>query len=426
MKQNGHKFLNYRKYDNFVRDLRDGKVSNDNIAFIQDKRCIWARGNEYLCDGSGKTSIVSNGLSFYNSGDEELFNISIHDGQITLRDSSGAVYTANVSQGVDTTELADVATSGNYEDLKNKPEIPVIPTKVSSFINDAGYLTQHQNISDKANIADVYTKREVETMIQSCNQASQELPISTFRNDKGYLTSSDVSTVAMSGYYADLKGKPEIPVVPTKVSAFENDKGYLTEHQDISDKANRNELFSKDYNDLINTPEPFDKSQYYTKSEINLKFEQSGTFDSSQYYTKGDIDGFLEALPTIPTKVSAFENDSNYATKSELFSRSYNDLTDKPQIPTKLSDLEDDIQVIQPIQDVPTKVSELENDLNFLIPQDIVDKADRDELFSGSYNDLTDKPEIPSIEIVSQDQYDQLSNNNELVVDKYYFIYEEE
>jgi hypothetical protein len=31
--------------------------------------------------------------------------------------------------------------SGNYNDLTNKPTIPTVPTKVSAFTNDAGYLT---------------------------------------------------------------------------------------------------------------------------------------------------------------------------------------------------------------------------------------------------------------------------------------------
>lgn len=40
--------------------------------------------------------------------------------------------------------------SGSYNDLSNKPTIPTVPTEVSAFINDAGYLTEHQDISGKA------------------------------------------------------------------------------------------------------------------------------------------------------------------------------------------------------------------------------------------------------------------------------------
>ena len=81
--------------------------------------------------------------------------------------------------------LAQVATSGDYDDLINKPTIPEVPTNVSAFTNDVGYLTEHQDISGKAN-------------------------------------SADLAAVATSGSYNDLSNKP------TNVSAFTNDAGYLT------------------------------------------------------------------------------------------------------------------------------------------------------------------------------------------------------
>ena len=38
-------------------------------------------------------------------------------------------------------QLTSQAFSGNYNDLTNKPSIPSVPTVVSSFQNDAGYLS---------------------------------------------------------------------------------------------------------------------------------------------------------------------------------------------------------------------------------------------------------------------------------------------
>jgi hypothetical protein len=37
--------------------------------------------------------------------------------------------------------LATVATSGDYDDLTNKPTIPTVPTNISAFTNDSGYIT---------------------------------------------------------------------------------------------------------------------------------------------------------------------------------------------------------------------------------------------------------------------------------------------
>ena len=42
---------------------------------------------------------------------------------------------------IQSADLATVATTGNYSDLSGTPTIPTVPTTVSSFTNDAGYLT---------------------------------------------------------------------------------------------------------------------------------------------------------------------------------------------------------------------------------------------------------------------------------------------
>lgn len=52
-----------------------------------------------------------------------------------------------LNKKVDASSLKTVATTGSYNDLTNKPTIPTVPTKVSAFTNDAGYLTAHQDLS---------------------------------------------------------------------------------------------------------------------------------------------------------------------------------------------------------------------------------------------------------------------------------------
>lgn len=46
-----------------------------------------------------------------------------------------------------------------------------IPTNVSALNNDAGYLTEHQDISGKADKADTYTKNEVDTAIDNAKKS---------------------------------------------------------------------------------------------------------------------------------------------------------------------------------------------------------------------------------------------------------------
>ena len=75
-------------------------------------------------------------------------------GDVTLDADDLDAYTKSETNSLlatkaNTSDLSAVATSGSYDDLDNKPTIPTIPTDVSAFTNDAGYLTQHQDISGK-------------------------------------------------------------------------------------------------------------------------------------------------------------------------------------------------------------------------------------------------------------------------------------
>lgn len=111
--------------------------------------------------------------------------------------TSGFLTASSLTPYAKTADLATVATSGRYADLTGKPTIPTVPTVVSAFTNDAGYLTQHQSLA-------------------------------------AYAKTADLAAVATSGSYSDLSNKPSIPTVPSNVSAFTNDAGYLTQHQDLN------------------------------------------------------------------------------------------------------------------------------------------------------------------------------------------------
>ena len=47
-------------------------------------------------------------------------------------------------------DLSKYALKTDLENLATKDEIPVVPTNVSAFFNDIGYLTEHQDISNLA------------------------------------------------------------------------------------------------------------------------------------------------------------------------------------------------------------------------------------------------------------------------------------
>ena len=144
--------------------------------------------------------------------------------------------------------LAGVATSGDYDDLNNKPTIPTVPSNVGAFINDAGYLTEHQSLGN------YYTKIEVNRALGNKQDKLESGSNIKTINGNSVLGSGNINIQGGGGVQSDwnvsdtssvayIKNKPTIPTVPTNVSAFNNDAGYLTQHQSLAN--------------------------YYTKSEVN-------------------------------------------------------------------------------------------------------------------------------------------------------------
>lgn len=162
---------------------------------------------------------------------------------------------------------------------------------------------------------------------------------------EGDKSASDLgfADVAMSGSYNDLTDTPEIPAaqvnadwnadsgvaeilnkptIPTKTSQLDNDSGFLTSESDpVFSASAAATITSQDITDW------------------NNKSDFSGSYND------------LTDKPTIPTKTSQLTNDgadgtSTYVEADELSavatSGSYSDLTNKPTIPTKTSDLTND------------------------------------------------------------------------------------
>ena len=223
--------------------------------------------------------------------------------------------------GVTQEELDEAIASAKTE---IEAEIPVVPTNVSAFNNDAGYLTEHQSLSgyvtnvemsaftyDKATIDEkvagggtfdptqYYTKTATNALLDEKLDVTAYTPTDL----SNYYNKQEVNNIVES---AKTEIEAEIPTVPTNVSAFNNDAGYLTEHQSLSGYATEQWVENKHYITGV------DLSDYATTQWVENQHYITGV-DLSDYALKSEI-------PVVPTNVSAFNNDAGYLTEHQSLS----------------------------------------------------------------------------------------------------------
>lgn len=142
---------------------------------------------------------------------------------------------------------------------------------------------------------------------------------------------------------ADIGALPdttEIPVVPTNISAFYNDAGYLTQHQSLTDYPKKTELAnvatSGDYTDLINTPTIPSTEGLATETYVQNKIAEVVNSAPGTLDTLNELAQALGNDPnfatTMATELGKKANTANLATVAT--SGSYNDLSDTPTIPS--------------------------------------------------------------------------------------------
>ena len=364
-------------------EIGTGTVSMGNFSSID-----WSEGVYFI-----RTDVdLNGGTRFKNIGMSQLISVPY------------AMYAQKAGSAVNETDPQFNAWDKDYNDLTNRPEIPVVPTNVSAFENDANYLTSYTETDPQFNAWD----KDYNDLTNRPEIPVVPTNVSAFENDANYLTSyteTDPQFNAWDKDYNDLTNRPEIPVVPTNVSAFENDANYLTSYTETDPQFN---AWDKDYNDLTNRPEiptvPTNVSAFENDANYLTSYTETDPQFNAWDKDYNDLTNRPE-IPVVPTNISAFENDANYLTsytetdpQFNAWDKDYNDLTNRPEIPT-----------------VPTNVSAFENDANYLTSYTETDptisawaKAENKpvydyseitntpELFDGNYNNLTNTPDLSS------------------------------
>ncbi|NDG29737.1 hypothetical protein EB118_06545 [bacterium] len=124
-----------------------------------------------------------------------------------------------------TPSYATVATSGNYDDLINKPTIPTVPTYIGTFINDAGYITattlnlglatRVSSVSGTGTVSGITLGGTVTTSGNITLSGTLDLTSppaigSTSANTGAFTTLSASSTVSGTGFSTYLASPPAI------------------------------------------------------------------------------------------------------------------------------------------------------------------------------------------------------------------------
>ena len=423
--------------EDFTTALKD-KLEHINWDDIEDRPTI-----------PTKTSELTNDSGFITTANIPTKTSDLVNDSGFISEETEPQFTSSPAHGITSQDIEDWNNksdfSGSYDDLSDKPSIP---SKTSDLVNDSGFVSA----SDLSTVATTGDYNDLSNKPTIPTDYVSYLPQELTEDQKGQVRSNiGAGASSFSGDYNDLTNKPTIP---SKTSDLVNDSGFITTETepqftsspahgitstDITNWDNKSD-FSGSYNDLTDKPSipaPQVNSDWNSNSGVSQILNKptlatvatSGDYDDltnkptipdpqvQADWTESDSTkaSYIKNKPSLPsaqiqsdwnqtnssevdyiknkpTNVSDFNNDAGYST----FSGDYDDLTDKPSIPTKTSDLTNDSGFLTTETDPIFTASPAHG----ITAADITAWNGKSD-FSGSYNDLTDKPTIPAAQIQS-------------------------
>ena len=353
----------------------DWNVTNTSSdAFIKNKPSIPTKTSDLINDNGYTT----------NTGTltEADFDVSTRqDGTIVMTVGEDT-YTIDLNhehpQYAEIGALAEVATSGSYNDLTDKPVIPedadlsgyYDKTEVDGLLDD-----KVDKVSGKGLSANDYTTAEKNKLagIAAGAEVNVNADWNATSGDARILNKPTLSTVATTGSYNDLENKPTIPAayddttLSGRVTALEN-AGYITTETDPTVPAWAKSPTKPSYNASEVGAVP-------TTRKVNGK-----ALSADISLGASDV-GALPDTTTIPSDLGDLTNNAGYTKNAGTITG------------VKMNGV--------------TKGTSGVVDLGTVITshQDISGKANSADLAtvatSGSYNDLSNKPTIPAAQVQS-------------------------
>lgn len=279
----------------------------------------------------------------------------------------------------------------------NKTANIVVPTKTSDLTNDSDFVNSTQVGTALAAYTypsqDLYTQSDIDTMLAQISSLKIEvvnaLP-QTGNADTIYLLrvrqqGNDlyqeyfwvnnawelIGGIDLTDYYTKtevntlLTAKADVSAIPTKTSDLTNDSNFAVDANYVHTDNN------------YTTAEKNKLAGIATGAEVNVQ--------SNWTQTNSSADDFIKNKPSIPTKTSDLTNDSGFITTAA--------------IPTNISAFNNDVGYLDEIPDDSVGLNQLDSTVVNAL-NNINNKANTADLapvaFSGDYDDLTDKPTIPT------------------------------
>lgn len=274
--------------------------------------------------------------------------------------------------------LADVATSGDYEDLTNTPTIPDVPEWAMSSTKPSYTVSEIDGAQEELVSGTNIKTINNESILGSGNITIQGgggdvnvIESITFNGSAVPVDSSKNAAITYSAPVTSVNGNTGAVTisVPTKVSDLTNDSGFITSYTETDPVFsasvaasitsaditawNGKSTFSGSYNDLTDKPTLFSGAYADLTGKPNLAtVATSGDYDDlsnkptiptvptalssftddlgnspththSQYLTSapvtsvnGQTGAVSLSIPTVPSNVSAFTNDAGYTTNT--------------------------------------------------------------------------------------------------------------
>ena len=340
-------------------------------------------------------------------------------------------------------------------DLKDYAKTEDIPTKTSELVNDSNYTDREyvdyaidgvekiafsdteptdgdiniwintaEDIKDEWNIIQINDKTTSSSSAWSSEKTSNQIDnkISQLKveNDKKYVSETyvkeQIEKAELEGADIDLSDYAKKTDLHTHNNKLVLDSVTSKKINEWDNKSN----FSGDYNDLTNKPDVENLVSKENMEEYVDNAIENVEINGMYLHTHNNK---LVLDNVTSEKINEWDNKSD-------FSGDYNDLTNKPDVPTKISQLTNDSNFINSIPSEYVTESELNSKGYLTQHQDISGKADKAELhnhnnksaldtitatritvwnnksdFSGNYNDLTNKPTIPVIDGLATEGY---------------------